>query len=35
LAATAELEAAVLDKCRDTLIHDLRLLPPFEAPGRA
>jgi hypothetical protein len=26
---------AVLDKYRDTLIPDLRLLPPFEAPGRA
>jgi hypothetical protein len=34
-AGKPELEAAVLDTYRDTLIPDLRRLPPFEAPGRA
>jgi hypothetical protein len=34
-AGKPELEAALLAKYRNSLIPDLRLLPPFSRPGRA
>ena len=34
-AGKSELEAAVLTKYRESLIPDLRRLPPISIPGRA